>query len=324
MIERNVRNLRRPFLLAAGLMAAAMPVAFGQGSAKTSPITFGAVSIRPANPDSTPDSVVTPDGFRATNLALFGLFQIAYVPTGAADTEFFRVSRVSGAPNWLTRERFDMIAKVADADLAEWQKPASRPAMLRGMVRVLLEERLKAVAHIDSKEMPVFNLVVAKNGPKFKAAETVNATELRTKHPGAIVAPGGAAVVPANGMRQINFFAASMRTLTPIVANLAGRPVEDKTGLTGRYDFSIHMSLNSLGPAIEDATAKAGMSVVAVPPPPPPPPPPGMVGGSGTPPGDSDPSISTALQEDLGLRLEPAKGMVEMLVIDHVERPTDN
>jgi uncharacterized protein (TIGR03435 family) len=323
MCERIARSLGRPFLLAAGVMSIAMPIAFGQGSANTTPLTFGAVSIRPASPGSRPDSGPTPDGFRAINLALFGLFQIAYVPTGAADTKFFRLSRVSGAPDWLTRERFDVIAKVDEADLAEWRKPASQPAMLRTMMLALLEERLKAVAHIDSKEMPVFNLVVAKNGPKFKAAETVNAAELRTKHRSAMETPDGAVVVPANGMTQMNFFAASMGTLTPIVANLAGRPVEDKTGLTGRYDFSIHMSLNSLGPVMDDALGKAGMAVMGLLPPPPPPPPPGMVGGSDTPPGDSGSSISTALQ-DLGLRLEPSKGTVEILVIDHVERPSAN
>jgi bla regulator protein blaR1 len=263
----------------------------------------------------------TPDGFRAINVPLIGLFQIAYVPTQKGDSGFFRGSRISGAPDWLTRtERFDVVAKVAEPDLAEWQKPAAQPAMLRAMMRALLEGRFKAAAHIDSKEMPVFDLTVTKDGPKFKAAETVDAADLRTKHPGAITAPDGAVVAPGSSMRQMNFFGASLATLTPILSYLSERPVQDKTGLTGRYDFTTQMSFNLLGPALENALAKAGTPANILPAPPLPP---GMEGGSGASPGDSEPSVFSVVQ-DLGLKLEPAKGLVETLVIDHIERPSEN
>jgi uncharacterized protein (TIGR03435 family) len=283
------------------------------------PLTFEVVSIRPANPDDKPSFGSTPDGFRMINHPLIGLFQIAYVPSAAGDSGFFRGSRISGAPDWLSRsECFDVVAKVAEADMAEWQKRASQPEMLRAMMRALLEDRLKAVVHIGNKEMQIFDLVVAKNGPKFKAAGTVDSAQLKTKHPGSIIFPGGGAVAPGDGMGQMNFFGASPVTLAPILSYLSGRPVQDKTGLMGRYDFSIQMNFNLLGPAIDDATAKAGSPVDVLPPPPPPP------GSDGPPSMDSEASIFTAVQEQLGLRLEPAKGQVETLVIDHVERPAAN
>jgi len=299
--------------------AIAQSAAAPNAASPAKPLTFEVVSIRPANPESKPSFGPTPDGFRMIDHPLIGLFQIAYVPTGIGDSGFFRGSRISGAPDWLMRsESFDVVAKVSEADMAEWQKPASRPGMLRAMMRALLEDRLKAAAHIQSKELPVFDLVVARNGPKFKTAETVDPATLRTKHPGSIVFPDGGAALPGNGMRQVNFFAASMATLAPILSYLSERPVQDKTGLTARYDFSIQMNFNLLGPAMDNAEAKAGSSVDAMLPPPPPP------GIDAPPPTDSESSIFSELQQQLGLRLEPAKGQVETLVIDHIERPTQN
>jgi uncharacterized protein (TIGR03435 family) len=257
------------------------------------------------------------------NHPLIGLFQVAYAPTATGDSGFFRGARISGAPDWLSRsDCFDVVAKVSEADIAEWQKPGLQPQMLRAMMRALLEERLKAVAHIENKELPVFNLVVAKNEPKFKAAEAVDSAELRAKHPGSGIFPDGGAVLPGPGMRHTNFFGASMATLASILSYLSGRPVQDKTGLTGRYDFSIQMNFNLLGPAIENATKRAGSSVDAMLPPPPPP---GVEGDSGALPStDSEASISSVVQEQLGLRLVPARALVETLVIDHVERPSEN
>jgi uncharacterized protein (TIGR03435 family) len=294
-------------------MAIAQSMAAPNGAAPAKPLTFEVVSIRPANPDSKPSFGPTPDGFRMINHPLIGLFQIAYVPTGTGDSGFFRGSRISGAPDWLSRtERYDVVAKVAEADMTEWQKQPLQPKMLRAM--------LKAAAHIDNKEMPVFDLVLAKNGPKFKAAETSNPAELHGKHPGSIMSPDGSVVLPGGGMRQMSFFGASIGTLTPILSYLSGRLVQDKTGLTGKYDLSIQMSFNSLGPAIDSAMAQAGSPVDVLPAPPPPP---GMEGSSG-PPADSEPAIFTVVREQLGLRLEPAKGQVETLVIDHVEKPSEN
>ena len=188
--ERRVKCRGWAWVLAVGWTAGAVALASSQvgatptAGAGKSQSTFEVVSIRLANPDSKPSFGPTPDGFRSMNHPLIGLFQIAYVPTAIGDSGFFRGSRISGAPDWLSRaENYDVVAKVADVDLAEWQKPAGQAAMLRTMMRALLEERLKAVAHVEDKNLPIYNLVLLKNGPKFKAADTVDPAELRTKHP---------------------------------------------------------------------------------------------------------------------------------------------
>jgi uncharacterized protein (TIGR03435 family) len=324
----NPRSGRNLSLAAAVLITLVPPnvIARAQATSPMKPLRFEVVSIRLDKPkpedlkdNSKPSFGPTPDGFRMINHPLIGLFQIAYVPAGIGDSGFFRGARISGAPDWLSRtENYDVVAKVAEADLAEWRKPAAQPAMLRAMMRALLEERLKAIVHIDSKEMPVFDLTVAKNGPKFKATETIDAAQLRAKHPGSFLSPDGGVVAPGHGMTQVDFFGVSLASLMPILSYLSGRPVQDETGLTGRYDFSIQMSFNVLGPAIENATAKAGSPVDILPPPPP------QLGIGAPPPSDSETSIFTVVQEQLGLRLEPAKGQVQILVIDHVERPSEN
>jgi uncharacterized protein (TIGR03435 family) len=185
------------------------------------------------------------------------------------------------------------MAKVDQADLADWQKPAMRQTMLRAMLQAMLAERCKVAVHYGSKEELVYDLVIAKGGPKFKRAETVDTAELRQKH-------------PTGGMMLTQFYAISVTTFAnTILSSLADRPVVDKTGLTGYYDLALPSS--------------------ALRPPPPPPPPPVTSQPLDAPsPSLEDESIFTAMPEALGLRLEPAKGRVETLVIDHVERPSEN
>jgi len=92
-------------------------------------------------------------------------------------------NQIVGDPGWLTGELYDVVAKVDQADLADWQKPEMRQTMLRAMLQAMLAERCKVVVHYGSKEVPVYDLVIAKDGPKFKQAETVDTAELRQKHP---------------------------------------------------------------------------------------------------------------------------------------------
>jgi bla regulator protein blaR1 len=216
------------------------------------------------------------------------IFQMAYAPSN--DSGVLRGDRILGVPDWLKGERYDVVAKVDEGDLADWQKPELKQTMLRAMLQTMLAERCKVVVHHENKEMPVYDLVVAKGGPKFKQAETVDATELKQKHQGGgRMTGGGMAVQGPNGTQ---FYGISMAMLGhTVLSSVAGRPVVDKTGLTGHYDLALPSS--------------------ALPPQP------------GASPAD-DESIFTTLPETLGLRLEPAKGQVEMLVIDHVERPTEN
>lgn len=192
-----------------------------------------------------------------------------------------RAFQVSGGPSWIGLDRWDIKAK---ADGIEGRLSRDQ---LQAMVGSLLEDRFALKFHRETKEMPVYELVVAKKGQKL------------TPHPEGT--PGkGANMGPGR-------FSVSKGTMALLVRNLSmetGRVVLDQTGLTGEYDFTLEYSPDS----------HQGPEVMGLPPGPPKQP------AAGT----NAPSIFTALQQQLGLKLEPAKGPVEILVIDRVEKPTAN
>jgi uncharacterized protein (TIGR03435 family) len=209
-----------------------------------------------------------------------------------------------GAPDWMRDETYDVVAKVDDADVADWQKPEMTQTMLHAMLQAMLAERFKVVVHHESREMPVYNLVVAKDGPKFKEAETMGADELGQKPGGGGMIGTNVKVVPSPA--GIKYFGIPMAILTQtILPNMAGRPVVDRTGLTGYYDLTLP---DILSPSMAPTPPPGESQPLNAPPPPP----------------GADESIFTVLPEALGLRLEPAKGQVDTLVIDHVERPSEN
>jgi len=252
---------------------------------------FAVVSIRKNNSGGPQHiGVATADGYQMKNLFLGYLIRMAYVPqTGGAP--FYFVDQLIGMPAWLTSDddRYDVDAKAGEADFADWQNPAKQPAMLRSMLQAMLEDRLKLVVHRSAREAPVDLLVVGKRGPKFK--ET-NPDEL---HPGARPMPGGGTLSreEEDDQMTVHYFGISIAQLAAFVLG-TGRPVEDKTGLTGRYDVTI------LRPALQPSAQQGGVSAP-----------------------DLGPSAAS-IANQLGLKLEPSKGQVETLVIDHVEPPSPN
>jgi bla regulator protein BlaR1 len=121
---------------------------------------FAVVSIRKNNSGGPVHiGVATADGYQMKNLFLGYLFRIAYVPqtTGAP---FYFVDQFMGIPAWLIGDddRYDVDAKVDEADLADWQSPAKQPAMLRSMLQAALEDRLKLVVHRSTREGPLYQL----------------------------------------------------------------------------------------------------------------------------------------------------------------------
>jgi bla regulator protein blaR1 len=222
------------------------------------------------------------------------LIAMAYVPqTGGA--AYYAPAHIIGMPAWLTGDddHYDVDAKVDEANLADWQNPAKQPAMLRSMLQAMLEDRLKLVVHRSTKEASVYLLVVGTNGTKFKE------TDPSDPHAGSFPATGGARMSMERNDDQVtlHYFGISMAQLARFVLGNAGRPVQDKTGLTGKYDITIRR------PA-PVATQQGGQQ-----------------GGISAP----DPEYSAAsIADQLGLKLEPANGQVETLVIDHVERPSPN
>jgi uncharacterized protein (TIGR03435 family) len=175
-------------------------------------------------------------------------------------------------PAWLTTEHFNVEARF----------PADTPvAQVRQMVQSLLAERFQLALHRETRQLPIFTLTVARNGPKLHAVESGQG---RTS--------GDAGRLEAKAI--------SIQKLADLLARMAGTPVVDATGLKGVYDFVLEWSpderLRMPGAPAEGAGAASGA-----------------------------PSLSTALEEQLGLKLASGKGPVEVLVVDRVERiPTAN
>ena len=234
------------------------------------PLAFEVASIKPSAPDVR-DMMMRPaglNGLRLDGATLKNLVDYAY------DVRPFAIS---GGPAWINSDRFDVEARVTG--------PPGTPRQMRERLRSLLAERFQLAVHTESKEQNVYYLLVSKNGPKFHAAQPDARQMIRRR--GASITGEGVGM----GMLVIN------------LANALERPVLDKTGLTGRYDFKLEW--------IPDAGRQAG-SVTET--------------GNAAPSADEPvgPSLFGALQEQLGLRLEAQRAAVDILVIDHVDHPSAN
>ena len=219
----------------------------------------------------------------ATGVTLHGLIREAY---GVEDDQ------ISGAPNWLNSERYDIEAKADKSVADELQKLSfdQRLVEYRRMLQALLADRFQLTLHRETKELPVYALIIAKKGPK-----------LQETHPGDNDPTGmtfGRGLLKGEGVP----IALLVRHLSQ---QRLGRPVLDKSGLTGKYDFTLQWTPEENRAPMFKGTRDGGQ-------------------GPDSPPDSSGPSIFTAIQEQLGLRLESQKGPVEVLVIDHVERPSEN
>jgi uncharacterized protein (TIGR03435 family) len=181
------------------------------------------------------------------------------------------------------------------------------------MLQALLEDRFGLKVHRGAKDVPVYFLTVAKAGAKLERTTEGSCIPIDVDHPPPAPEPGqprpllcGSGSITNRGSTvTMNQHGMSMGLLAGGLANFAGRLVLDKTGLTGAYE--IHLEFTADNPL----------------------PGPGGRGGTGDgyPSSDADaagPSLFTALQEQLGLRLESGKGQTEILVVDHVERTSEN
>jgi uncharacterized protein (TIGR03435 family) len=189
-----------------------------------------------------------------------------------------------GGPDWLDADRFDIVAKAADADLDVKGMMAIEGFMLR--LQSLLEERFKLVTHWETRELPVYALVVAVDG-KLGPALKVHAGDCDRARLGGTppTSKCGTRINVTPTGAQVSAVGIPMLTFARNLAGSTGRNVVDKTGLTGGYDFELTF--------IPDQTADT-----------------------------TGPSLFTAMQEQLGLKLESQRAPVEVLVIDRLERPT--
>ena len=190
-----------------------------------------------------------------------------------------------GEPAWANSEVFDIEAKVAGPDVAAFSKLDSD--QLQAMLRQILAERFGLVAHRETRELPVYAMSVAKGGPKLKEFGSTPAVPASARRGGGVQMSMG--MIAAHECTIPYFLSMLSRQL--------GRTVIDRTGLTGNYDFTLRWSPdNGATSASNEPGAQA----------------------------DTLPSIFTAVQEQLGLKLESTKAPASVLVVDHLERPSQN
>jgi uncharacterized protein (TIGR03435 family) len=284
----RVSASRALLLIFLGIVVKPMPALGQQAVLPAKPaLTFDVVSIKPNRSDSP--NYVAPfpagvDGLLITNVNLFSIMKFAY--------DFWREDLISAVPGWIKTERSDIRAKVAGADVDAWKR--LNDDQRRIMLQEVLADSFKLKIHWEPKEIPVYQMVIAKNGPKFKAAKPDEDSGL--KGPDGKPMPG----ILHTGQGQFTAQDAPMSALATTLSDYSPRQVVDRTGLEGGYDFTLQFAPEpGYGPEYRHRTES---------------PVPDAVG----------PSVFTAVQEQLGLKLEPAKTLENGLVIDSVERPAAN
>jgi uncharacterized protein (TIGR03435 family) len=280
-------------ILCAAALAAAITVSVSAQSktpAENAPLRFEVASIKPSKSDGP--LVLQPPGapgrYRLTNVNLRAVI---------ADAFSIPAYRLVNAPDWTGNERFDINAQMA-ADV----KPS--PGVQSEMLRRLLEERFRLVVHRETRDLPISTLVLArtdrKPGPGLEPASPECAPGgSRRLGPGPdgrpqLLPPGVKPCVTTAGFGTIQSGFITMEGLARMLSGRMGRNVLDRTGLTGAFQLELTF--------VPEPIAIAG----------------------GPPPAADPnlPTLVTALQEQLGLKLESGRAPIEVLVIDSVDRPT--
>jgi uncharacterized protein (TIGR03435 family) len=248
-------------------------------------LSYDVATIKPSDPDQQ---------YSGTTLRRY--IANAYgvpIPWGAAPT-LFAGAQVVGGPAWIDNDKYDIKGKASDELRQAMQKMSQDEgrATTRTMQQALLAERFHLKVHFETREMPVFEMVPAKGGLKIKPLTGVDAEanasmNMQIRNNGTATLMGKAATM--------DLFLNALRGESP---DVAGRPIVDMTGFQGRFDLT---DFRFSGVPLPNA-GEAGVST-----------------------NDPDaPSLSQALEQNLGLKLVPAKGQVEVVVIDSIDRPTEN
>jgi uncharacterized protein (TIGR03435 family) len=223
------------------------------------------------------------------NIPLNTLIQFAYQ---------VQARSLAGAPDWIREERFDIVATA---------NPNSTVDQMRTMLKGLLEDRFQLIAHKENREVPIYALIVARRdgklGPKLQTS-TVDCAA-NAGRPLAGASQDAAAqdpskrclILPLFGQGRFQGRGLHMENIASALTNVVDRAIVDKTGLPGPYEFDLTWT--------PDALLQ-----------------PGATAATGRPADLPGPSLFTAIEEQLGLKLDPQRGQAEVLVIDRVARPT--
>jgi uncharacterized protein (TIGR03435 family) len=258
---------------------------------------FEVASIRRCSSDSAPGDrgggnvgEPSPEILNLNCQTLIGLIRMAFVVFDNGHLNPNARVPILNGPGWIESETYRVNAKAVG--------PQKQETMRGPMMQALLEERFKLRMHRETQKAPVFALTIAKGGPKLQkwpegSCVPMDFSKFPPEPPPQNMCPSRASpngpnvVIEAQGITLAEFFA---RFFTN---GIDGQPIVDKTGVSGKFNFRLTYT-------------PRGVSDV---------PPPGDQAG---------PSIFTALQKQLGLKLQPAKGLRDVFVIDSIERPSEN
>jgi uncharacterized protein (TIGR03435 family) len=247
---------------------------------------FEVASVKENRSRTAAWSMTAPPGgrFNFTNATLDTIIRWAYR---------LQDFQLAGAPDWTGSTRFDVVAKAGGS-------PPPDEMQLQGMMQTLLAEHFKLVSHMETRELPTYALMLVgregKPGVNLHASPVDCAAVAAAARTGALrpPLPGGR---PLCGIRMgagtMTAGGITMARLVPDLSRLVNRVVVDRTGLAGAFDLDLRWTPESLSRDAQPSDPNA-------------------------------PSIFTAVQEQLGLKLEATKGPVEVLVIDHVEHPRED
>ena len=308
MIKRVVwRNLCQKMLWLGCLALGAFQL-HGQVLHATGPLpSFEVATIKPSTDGKSVPSISTPTESRTMNVTARNLIEQAYrIPWTSGLNE-----RVLGGPTWIDNDHYDVEARIDESMAATFSAMSNEQQKEQTslMMQTLLADRFKLKVHFETRQLPIYELAVAKGGPKLAAAKELPSAAEGDDRQRASVVPSLSAESLRKGVLvqyrgQEAEMTAKEATLDQLVhwlagySEIGGRTVVNQTGLTGMYDFTLRWTRERLTmPTQQSVTSSSEPEA---------------------------PALFTSLPEQLGLRLISTKGPVEVLVIDHIEKPSEN
>lgn len=286
--------MRKAFLIGTGAVLAAAAAIWA-----ADPV-FDVASVKPesdhgtgkqAGAASARPGVQTDQGRFAWSESLYGFVLLAYgiQGCGAVEHDPLRCPRLEGGPGWIQSDRFEIEAKIPAGTPAYTpiQFSSGEAPQLQAMLQALLADRFRLRIHHATKELSFYTLAAARGGVKIKPADGTEMHQLmfRVDEP----------VDQRATALHFTVREAAIRELTRMLGNVLGRPVVDQTGLKGTFDFDLTYDKDLAPPDSAMPAAELG-----------------------------GPGLFEALEKQAGLKLAPAKGPMDVIVIDHVEKLSAN
>jgi bla regulator protein blaR1 len=304
-VIRKLTFGKKLLLSAVGAAAIALPIVFGLArpaesrAPNAAALTAGYQQVS-VTPGETGNGIIqtrimfTPDSLMAKNQTLRELIKLAYA---------VQENQISGGPDWIGTARFNVEAKLDSAAVAELKSlsPEQQKSERDQMFQTLLADQFKVALHRENKLLAAQVLVIAKNGPKIQPAKPGDT------YPNGIKGKDGLPLGPHKFDFGSDGVIVQALPISFVANNLAmhlNQPVVDRTGLTGDYDFTLRVS-----PEGATAHEENGRKVTTT-----------RLSSSGA----HNTALLNAIEEQLGLKLEPQTIPLPVLIIDRAEKPPTN